>query len=111
MNVEGCASRLTRSLLQNYNLARKSTTFADRKVIAGRRCSFTTTNGCEGPQPLYLASQQILAFLSRPKGRNSYGEDLAEEGGKLPRPKLDKKLSWRLAHLPRAVPFLDRTVS
>jgi len=61
--------------------------------------------------PLYLASQQILAFLSRPKGRNSYGEDLAEEGGKLPRPKLDKKLSWRLAHLPRAVPFLDRTVS
>jgi len=64
-----------------------------------------------GPAPLYLASQQILAFLSRPKGRNSYGEDLAEEGGKLPRPKLDKKLSWRLAHLPRAVPFLDRTVS
>jgi hypothetical protein len=34
MNVEGCASRLTRSLLHHYNVARKSTTFGDRKVIA-----------------------------------------------------------------------------
>jgi hypothetical protein len=48
MNVEGCASRLTRSLLHHYNVARKSTTFADRKVMAGRWCSFRTTNGCEG---------------------------------------------------------------
>jgi hypothetical protein len=42
--------------------------------------------------PCILLSHPNFSLLSRPKGRNYCGEDLAEEGGKLFRSKLNKKL-------------------
>jgi hypothetical protein len=62
---------------------------------------------------LYLAPSTNFSFLSRPTGRNSLGEDLAEEGGKLPLAKVGRTCSGDEStfHLPPAAPLLDRTVS
>ena len=65
----------------------------------------TETGGILDSRRLYLASNNTLSLLSRPKGRNSRGEELGRGRWETASPQGRENLFGRLARLPRAAPF------
>jgi hypothetical protein len=62
-------------------------------------------------RPCTLAAATLFPFKAARKGGTDKEKNLAEEGRETASPKGRLNLSGRLARLPRAAPFKDRTVS